>query len=277
MSQNPFSIYDFLGYLIPGGVFLYLLYFCGVALDWDMILQLAKFLKNQANIISILDYASLISAAYILGHFVAIASAFFIEKYMNETLEYPSIYLFSNINNNYKSNKKDTLSKKIKYIIIELFLFPVVTLDFITCKLLYSRDLPEKLATTLWDKIEKRFTTDLNVAQNQLSNIKGLDGDLFRLAYHYTYEYASHHQGKIQNYVALYGFCRNICFVMTIMFWISVYAVFYNIFTDNYLYYSVLALISTSVLLYVFYCGFVKFYRRFTLEVLMAFAVIKVS
>ncbi|PXY62200.1 hypothetical protein DMY04_23125 [Enterobacter hormaechei subsp. steigerwaltii] len=76
MNQNPFSIYDFLGYLIPGGLFLYLLYFCGITLDWDVIIQLKKTAIAQESSLSLLGYSSIVILAYIIGHAIAICSAF---------------------------------------------------------------------------------------------------------------------------------------------------------------------------------------------------------
>lgn len=64
-------------------------------------MQIVKFINTQPNAFSLLGYASLIVSSYISGHFVSILSAFFIEKYMNESLNYPSIYLFENINDKY--------------------------------------------------------------------------------------------------------------------------------------------------------------------------------
>lgn len=64
------------------------------------------------------------------------------------------------------------------------------------------------LANTTWLMIkegyEKKFITNRQLLQDK----NGLDDDLFRLAYHYVYEFSKQHQTKIQNYVALYGFAE---------------------------------------------------------------------
>ncbi|HGP2222280.1 TPA: hypothetical protein ACLGQJ_004575, partial [Salmonella enterica] len=90
-----------------------------------------------------------------------------------------------------------------------------------------------------------------------------------------VYEFSKQHQTKIQNYVALYGFCRNICLVFIISFWISVPTFIYRFFTESNFIYSLLSMTLSFLFTYVFYVGFVKFYRRYTLEVLMAFAVLQ--
>ena len=97
MNQNPFSFYDFLGYLIPGGFFILLMYFCGLTFDLDIVIDLSELLRGQSQIFGILNYASIVIISYIAGHFISITSAFFIEKHMNKELGYPSKYLFKKL------------------------------------------------------------------------------------------------------------------------------------------------------------------------------------
>lgn len=277
MNQNPFSIYDFLGYLIPGGLFLYLLYFCGITLDWDVIIQLKKTAIEQESSLSLLGYSSIVILAYIIGHAIAICSAFLVEKYMNDTLQYPSIYLFWDLNNKFKDEVKKGFGRKCKYLIIKIILCPVWLLDKATCNKLYSRELTKGLATPLWDMLTKSYKEVFAVDLTQLKNKCALQDDLFRLAYHYSYEHSSNHQPKIQNYVALYGFCRNVCLVFLMFFWVALYTLFINLSSSQTSKFSIISTLAMLFMTYVFYCGFVKFYRRFTLEVFMAFSVIKTN
>jgi len=275
MNQNPFSIYDFLGYLIPGGLFLYLLYFCGITLDWDVIIQLKKTAIEQEPSLSLLGYSSIVILAYVIGHAIAICSAFLVEKYMNDTLQYPSIYLFWELNNNFKDEVKKGWGRTFKYLIIKVILWPVWVFDIITFNKLYSRELTKELAKPLWSMLTKSYQNIFAVDLNHLTNKYALQGDLFRLAYHYSYEYSSNHQPKIQNYVALYGFCRNVCLVFLIFLWVSLSTLFINLWSGNIAGFTVISTLVMLLMTYVFYCGFVKFYRRFTLEVFMAFSVLK--
>ncbi|EPK5814132.1 hypothetical protein M0L10_004135, partial [Escherichia coli] len=164
---------------------------------------------------------------------------------------------------------------KIKNRIINCVLFPIILWDFATQKLCYSQSLPFHLANTTWliikEGYEKNFITNRQLLQDK----NGLDDDLFRLAYHYVYEFSKQHQTKIQNYVALYGFCRNICLIFIISFWLSVPTFIYRLCTHSDYLYSLLSIMLSFFFVYVFYVGFVKFYRRYTLEVLMAFAVLQ--
>ncbi|HAE5264411.1 TPA_asm: hypothetical protein G4H60_004631, partial [Salmonella enterica subsp. enterica serovar Derby] len=49
----------------------------------------------------------------------------------------------------------------------------------------------------------------------------------------------------------------------------------YRFFTESNFIYSLFSMTLSFLFTYVFYVGFVKFYRRYTLEVLMAFAVLQ--
>lgn len=282
MNQNPFSFYDFLGYLIPGGFFILLMYFCGLTFDLDIVIDLSELLRGQSQIFGILNYGSIVIISYIAGHFISITSAFFIEKYMNEELQYPSEYLFNKLSDDKKNvltpssdKQNEDTKRKIKYCIIKVMLFPIIPWDYATQKLCYSQSLPFQLANTTWLMIKEGYEKKFRIDDKLLNIRTGLHDDLFRLAYHYVYEFSNQHQTKIQNYVALYGFCRNICLVFVITFWISFLTLIYRAIEGGAVSYISISTLLSFFFVYVFYVGFVKFYRRYTLEVLMAFAVLQ--
>ncbi|HAH8446248.1 TPA: hypothetical protein HIR47_003800 [Escherichia coli] len=282
MNQNPFSFYDFLGYLIPGGFFILLMYFCGLTFDLDIVIDLTELLRGQSQIFGILNYGSIVIISYIAGHFISITSAFFIEKYMNEELQYPSEYLFNKLSDDKKNvltpssdKQNEDTKRKIKYCIIKVMLFPIIPWDYATQKLCYSQSLLFQLANTTWLMIKEGYEKKFRIDDKLLNIRTGLHDDLFRLAYHYVYEFSNQHQTKIQNYVALYGFCRNICLVFVITFWISFLTLIYRAIEGGAVSYISISTLLSFFFVYVFYVGFVKFYRRYTLEVLMAFAVLQ--
>ncbi|EFQ8886628.1 hypothetical protein ABK180_003382 [Escherichia coli] len=282
MNQNPFSFYDFLGYLIPGGFFILLMYFCGLTFDLDIVIDLTELLRGQSQIFGILNYGSIVIISYIAEHFISITSAFFIEKYMNEELQYPSEYLFNKLSDDKKNvltpssdKQNEDTKRKIKYCIIKVMLFPIIPWDYATQKLCYSQSLPFQLANTTWLMIKEGYEKKFRIDDKLLNIRTGLHDDLFRLAYHYVYEFSNQHQTKIQNYVALYGFCRNICLVFVITFWISFLTLIYRAIEGGAVSYISISTLLSFFFVYVFYVGFVKFYRRYTLEVLMAFAVLQ--
>lgn len=282
MNQNPFSFYDFLGYLIPGGFFILLMYFCGLTFNLDIVIDLTELLRGQSQIFGILNYGSIVIISYIAGHFISITSAFFIEKYMNEELQYPSEYLFNKLSDVKKNvltpssdKQNEDTKRKIKYCIIKVMLFPIIPWDYATQKLCYSQSLPFQLANTTWLMIKEGYEKKFRIDDKLLNIRTGLHDDSFRLAYHYVYEFSNQHQTKIQNYVALYGFCRNICLVFVITFWISFLTLIYRAIEGGAVSYISISTLLSFFFVYVFYVGFVKFYRRYTLEVLMAFAVLQ--
>ncbi|HAH9805840.1 TPA: hypothetical protein HIE94_002561 [Escherichia coli] len=269
-------------YLIPGGFFILLMYFCGLTFDLDIVIDLTELLRGQSQIFGILNYGSIVIISYIAGHFISITSAFFIEKYMNEELQYPSEYLFNKLSDDKKNvltpssdKQNEDTKRKIKYCIIKVMLFPIIPWDYATQKLCYSQSLPFQLANTTWLMIKEGYEKKFRIDDKLLNIRTGLHDDLFRLAYHYVYEFSNQHQTKIQNYVALYGFCRNICLVFVITFWISFLTLIYRAIEGGAVSYISISTLLSFFFVYVFYVGFVKFYRRYTLEVLMAFAVLQ--
>ncbi|WP_299010535.1 hypothetical protein [uncultured Shewanella sp.] len=98
---------------------------------------------------------------------------------------------------------------------------------------------------------------------------KGIQGDYLRLLYHFTFENSERHSTKLQNYVALYGLTRNVAFVFVLLFWGSIYSFsFIEDTTINWFHITIFGALS-----YIFYIGFVKFYRRYSLEAVMAASV----
>ena len=91
MKQNPFSLYDFLGYFIPGALVLYLI----------MIIEHLKKV-NSFDITDIFECVSnpsvnqallFIILSYVAGHFLSYISSITIEQYANWKYDYPSKYL----------------------------------------------------------------------------------------------------------------------------------------------------------------------------------------
>lgn len=98
-----------------------------------------------------------------------------------------------------------------------------------------------------------------------MNNDTGVDGDSFRLIYHYAFENSEAHASKLQNYVALYGFTRNIAMIFVIVFWMLIFLKFGMDVGIGFT-----PIFTSVVLAFVFYKGFVKFYKRYTLEAMMA-------
>ncbi|EIG5792320.1 TPA: hypothetical protein ACGGKS_004731, partial [Escherichia coli] len=200
----------------------------------------------------------------------SILSSCLIEKYMNSKLGYPSIYLFSK-RSSLKIKRHNTKFSIVNFI-RGVFLFPVSAFDKAEH---HKTTLHSILIKVFWPQIRDGYINVFSVST--LYRRKGLRGDLFRLAYHYVYEHSKNHQVKMQNYVALYGFCRNITFVFLASVWLLMFLLLLSFLIDI----NIRLLPFCFLLLFciaasrVFYYGFVKYYRRYSLEVLMAFAVLQ--
>lgn len=92
MKQNPFSFYDFLGYMLPGAALLYI-----VAFVFGVDEIVAKFsLEDTSNSTAsqLLSFIPAVIFSYLLGHVLAIGSSALIEAFTNYSNGYPSEFLF---------------------------------------------------------------------------------------------------------------------------------------------------------------------------------------
>jgi hypothetical protein len=133
---------------------------------------------------------------------------------------------------------------------------------------LYAKPLDELLRDIIRNKLSALLTQHAGL-KNLPQNTPPSNSDFFRYAYHYAVENAPNHLPKMQNYVALYGFLRTLTLISVIFFW----SIFWYLCTGKLsLCIAFEWLIFSSLLSYVLYMSFVKFYRRFSLEALMALA-----
>lgn len=106
MKQNPFSLYDFLGYVFPGALALMLIVFFNYLSShlnpdtnpslYSIFTEAIKFLKSQnkvGNLGIIEETVILTIAAYIMGHIVAYMSSLTVEKFSILVYGYPSEFL----------------------------------------------------------------------------------------------------------------------------------------------------------------------------------------
>jgi hypothetical protein len=130
-KQNPFSVYDFLGYLIPGLFF----YIIGVELQQNSfyILDFVGFTNKLITTSTDIKWDQvifIIVICYIIGHILSFISSITIEKYSVWTVGYPSQYLL-----NFKRNTgiyKFEKNKPTRYILrtlTVLFLWPIFLYD----------------------------------------------------------------------------------------------------------------------------------------------------
>jgi hypothetical protein len=271
IKQNPFSLYDFLGYFVPGALF-----FLGTN-------SVVLFLTQTATNLTLLStptqfdqpgfYLPFILVSYLAGHLLSFVSSITVEKYSVWKVGFPSKYLLGLEYPTYYEVTPPKTTRIVVRSLIAVFLLPISIIDITLGDLLRLREIYAKpLDATLIDIIKSK----INTLVQRHSGLKGgeiafKDVDFFRFAYHYTVENAPAHLPKMQNYVALYGFARTITMVFVLLFW---WAAFATLTHQLALQLGGTLVGTLSILAFISYLNFMKFYRRFSLEVLMALSAI---
>ncbi|PAU95214.1 hypothetical protein CK503_03170 [Aliifodinibius salipaludis] len=267
--QNPFSLYDFLGYLIPGatGIYIFLFMIAPEKTTWSGFFDYYSLDRTAV-------YIPLIISSYIMGHIISFLSSVTVEKYSVWSLGYPSKYLLGIDTKGYwgsiKKESKSEFEKVIRSIFrvaMGVFLAPIAVFDSLLGwlfygRFLYARELDDFTKNTIISYLDNNF--------EQVSDIRNPDetGDVndqnfFKVIYHYCLERVKYQQNKFQNYNALYGFLRALSFLFVVIFWSMIFS---GVVLD---YIFLLSFVVVASI--VCYMGYNKFSRRFTLEVLMAF------
>jgi hypothetical protein len=269
-KQNPFSLYDFLGYFTPGAVFLYGLVavanrFFGYKLHESFTAQ--GFNGGETTV-------ALVLLAYILGHSLSFLSSVIVEKFSIWMHGYPSKYLLNSKHCGYLKNKGkdgeeedlDSMPKVIRGL-VWLFMLPVAVLDkvlgdWLNARNVYVKVLDDGLSQIILEKSEALLADK--------SDLHELPDDFFRFVTHYALVNSEHHITSLKNYVALYGFTRTMTFLCILAFWGSLFVVSFSGSESNVMKTILVVSIPFS---YIYYMAFNKFNRRFTLEAFMALAV----
>lgn len=268
MNQNPFSFYDFLGYMLPGAVLLYIVTF---VFDVDTLVSILSLKDaNSSNSSQLLSFVPAVICSYLLGHILAIGSSAVIEAFANYSNGYPSEFLFDVKSKPYLSSNscKGNLGRMVLWVIIfPIAIFKLVSKDWLKIKMFdQAKSLPKPLREAVFKKCKTILEKDIGVDTSAMEINKGIDGDYLRLLYHFIFENSERHASKLQNYVALYGLTRNVSFVFILIFWLAIYSHFFMAESKI----SLAYIWVFSFLAYIFYIGFVKFYRRYSLEAVMA-------
>lgn len=287
-KQNPFSLYDFLGYFIPGATLVYTFFIAQEFLNS----QSFDF-KNVLNAIENSEFHGIlliVISSYVIGHLLSFISSITIEKYGNWYYGYPSKYLLGHSAPNFFKplRKKDwsetffnNLKKNIWRFVICFFLLPLVLLDLTCGKLIgikksYENSLDDLLKNAISYKVAS-LVDKLNLLKDDIvGKFDPKHQDFHRIVSHYAFENCKEHQFRMVNYVALYGFLRNISLIFTLVFWITIFPNLYTINFTHSVNWELLKLLSAlGILSFISFMGFMKFYRRYTLEGFMLIVVDK--
>jgi hypothetical protein len=266
-KPNPFSLYDFLGYFTPGATALYIFYFY-IDASSTRLDPVAASIHDAATLQEPAFLIPFVLLAYIIGHVLSFASSITVELYSVWVFDYPSKELLG-------APRKGFLEKDVPLRLLNaLLLAPIVIWDAILrlalrLEWLFSRSLDPLLADLVKKKVS-RLVKELADESDPIAAEQSSNHEFFRLVYHYAVEHAPNHLPKMQNYVALYGFLRTMTFLGVIVFWVVLvtFAWWANDILDVVRWAS-----AISAVTFVLFLAFVKFYRRFSLEALMAVSV----
>lgn len=273
MLKNPFSFYDFLGYLFPGLVcviFLKVVY----SIDGEITLD-SLFNQGLVTSFSWKDTVQYTVLAYVVGHLISYFSSLTVEPYLIWSYGYPSVFL---LNENYNKNFFDINTKVGKTgtycwkLLVCILIFPICLASLFFGRLLHFRYYVLKpLDSYLQQNINKKIDSLLEKLKlSQRDN----DADVHRVLMHYNYEHYANHVRKYDNYVALYGFLRSLSLLCSSIFIFLFIAELKTIDSNNTIDWKAIFILSALFCVtYLYYLGFIKFYRRYTLENLMSILV----
>lgn len=291
--KNPFSIYDFLGYLFPGILAMSMIvYFSKGEPDIVKFLNecgLEKRGQDSGSVFSLESSVVLIILSYVLGHVISYLSSVFVENFTNKVYGYPSSFLLEEDDYIYKDlwkrffitgsksgNKFWMWIKIICRFIFKSSIFllllpitmPVYTFGyFLDINHFITRPLDSSLRMVIKDRIKKLYR------YLQIKDGKKVE-DFHRIVMHHAYINVSACQPKVNNYIALYGFMRCMAFLMCIFFDVLFYKAMCSVDLSSEIDWKMVCiLIIVFMVAYILFLAFVKFYRRNTLEDFMTLVV----
>ncbi len=299
MNDHPFSLYDFLGYLFPGFIFLLFLsvaisFFgeiwyvggiCSLSTIGDILVGVIKdsrLSQLQMTVITVVF-------SYVSGHIIAYLSCLTVEKFAYWEFSYPSNFLLreqtvnSNIMERWKTfwgssvkgiknatdnnRKSERRAFRIRYIFVFLFVLPIslfFVLGGVPLRVTHfiTRKLDDKISKAVSDKIRNlRKKLDIKDADDKPE-------DIHRVVMHYVYHNIPGCQRKADNYIALYGFLRSMTLIACMVTDYLLILLIVSIFNEGSLDLKgiIVVLFVCPTICILLFLAFMKFYRRFTLE-----------
>lgn len=180
-----------------------------------------------------------------------------------------------------ENNRKKKYLKNFGRFFLILVLLPLFIIEFIFGFVLNFKNFYSKgLDIYLMKVIRKNIILLLN--SKDLSNVDFINEndlrttDFNRIVHHYAFENSKEHQFRMVNYVALYGFLRNLVLTFILSFWYyfkeSIKTIDRKMSFD---WDSIEINVLLMCLSYIAFMAYMKFYRKYTLEGLMLIVVDK--
>ncbi len=280
MEKGPFSLYDFMGYFFPGALALYLI----VLGQNDIFSYFSQdfFKDTTKNFLELPIHMLLfyVIISYCIGHFLSFFSTLTIEKYTRLVYEDPSKILLSDTPFQPKNDVRSLKLNRWRFVLF-ILIWPLIVYDWILVRFLkFNHSYLKKIEAPYRDLVKSRINEVFRDIGHKEDVVEDKANNYHRLLIHYNYEFTKYHGHKLMNYVSLYGFLRVLTLVSCLFFnyiFIS-YLWTHHLQLDwigvkNLIYFA-LCLVAVTSMTFVFYLGYLKFYRRYTLENLMLILIV---
>lgn len=282
VERLPFTVYDILGYFVPGSFMTWV--FVSYIHPNDLV-KLSDLINNDIIENSIINQSLSIFIffviSFLVGHIIAFLSSITVEKLVICYFGYPSKTLL--VDQKIKGPIKHRTAirniidniKNARVVIIHIFMFPLVPVVWFLILTgwhsIVIKTLPNSIAKMIQDKFEKvtEYSIDPETSEK----------NWFIYICYYVINNNASASFRMYNYVTVYGFLRSFCFIFVVFSFISFknsfyslyHIYYYGIFIYNYdadyLKVFFIFMIISSML----FCAFIKFYRRYSEEAMMAF------
>lgn len=284
LENLPFTVYDVVGYLVPG----YFAIWCFAAFS-------PEFIQLNIRVESVLNFENdllnggstivmLLIVSYALGHLIGFLSSITVEKFANHYTDYPSRYLIEAyrfrgpIRDNTVVRNAARDWHKFRLLAVHLLMVSVIIpLWVMILSGWFSaliKPLPQNILSQLSSKYEQ--------ITQRVGSLKA-DDNWFKFVEYYVINNQPSALARMYNYVTIYGFLRNACFVSCCMANILLLDAFFEIKPNSGSHMPrfafeiriFLASVVMSFLSFGFLLAFIKFYRRYSEEGVLAFVTYK--
>jgi hypothetical protein len=272
--KQPFGLYDIFGYLLPGFFFVTIF-----IVDFDFSKIIRYFLKNHSlegidlagynfkykyffrfiyhesnSSFGVIPFLVFLIFCYLIGHVMASFSSFLSKHFIKRILKNPSENLFPTVNS---ENEESKLYKFIRY-------FKCIPIRFIgnILNLNYKKPLSQNVREKFKNEIDSVFGFEIE------------SKDYYWLTYSYLCTNASWMSKRIQHFVNLSGFARNV--TGTFIFYILIRVVFLSWYLGCILDRSVfIILFSYFIISIIMLWTYLRLHKRQALDMFYIFLSLK--
>lgn len=290
VERLPFTVYDIVGYLIPGitGLWclLYVFEYFGILGDTKDVVMLGS--GDFSVALAVLLFFVF---AYLTGHVIGFLSSVTVERLSIAFYGYPSAYICNEYCEKEKigkwsieKNKKKFSKKHAWYFpVIFIFLFPIAIFLTVINKTkfyyLWIKSLPPSIIEMMMLNFEQK-TESAGLVLKKI-NFEESD-DWFRFVCFYTFNNYQNAAYRLYNYLTIYGFIRNMCLIFNFATWFFILSSILSsielsfpkesTIQIHFAWPEISATVICAMLTIILFLTFLKFYRRYTEEAILAFA-----